>query len=223
MRLTADQWRLLEPLIPRPRIRKDGKGRPWKDTRQVLEGILWVLKSGARWCDLPKDYAPYQTCHRRFQDWCVSGVMRKVIQGLVRHLEKDAGINLTETYIDATFVKAKKKLKKLATPKQAKAHKSWPYATVGLFLSAYPLRVLHHMRVSLLEKQFGVVIHETNLSELWVTKLTIATLSMRSLQKEIESNLLLPISQIESLRELRMDELLEDTENDGKWNDSFPG
>ncbi len=141
----------------------------------------------------------------------------------MRHLEKEGGIDLTETYIDATFVKAKKKPTKLEIPKQAKAHKLWPSVTVSLFLSAYPLRVLHHMRVSLLKKRFGIVIHETNLSELWVTKLTIATHSIQSLQRDIESNLLLPISQIESLKQLKMDDLFADTEDDGRSSDFFPG
>lgn len=108
MKLTEKQWRFLEHLIPKPRIRKDGKGRPWINNRDILEGILWILKTGARWCDLPKNYPSYQTCHRRFHQWCMAGVMRNIIQGLVRHLEKEGGIDLSETYIDATFVKAKK-------------------------------------------------------------------------------------------------------------------
>ncbi|MGE5444032.1 MAG: transposase, partial [Ignavibacteriales bacterium] len=47
--------------------RQDGRGRPWRDNREVLNGILWILRSGARWKDLPERFPPYQTCHRRFQ------------------------------------------------------------------------------------------------------------------------------------------------------------
>ena len=68
--LTDTQWRILDPLIPEPFRRKDGRGRPWKDRRAVLNGILWVLRTGAPWADLPDRYPPYQTCHRRFQQWC---------------------------------------------------------------------------------------------------------------------------------------------------------
>jgi transposase len=67
MDLTDEQWDLLEPLIPQPPRRKDGRGRPWRDPRDVLNGILWILRTGAPWKDLPERYPPYQTCHRRFQ------------------------------------------------------------------------------------------------------------------------------------------------------------
>ena len=67
MDLTDEQWEVLEPLIPVPPRRGDGRGRPWRDPRDVLNGILWILRTGAPWKDLPERYPPYQTCHRRFQ------------------------------------------------------------------------------------------------------------------------------------------------------------
>jgi transposase len=66
MDLTNEQWEVLEPLIPVPVRRADGRGRPWRNSRDVLNGILWVLRTGAPWRDLPERYPPYQTCHRRF-------------------------------------------------------------------------------------------------------------------------------------------------------------
>jgi len=66
--LSDSQWELIEPLL-RPQRRTDGRGRPWQDTRAVLNGILWVLGTGAQWRELPNQYPPYQTCHRRFQQW----------------------------------------------------------------------------------------------------------------------------------------------------------
>jgi transposase len=45
--LTDAQWAILDDLIPRPERREDGRGRPWKDRRAVLNGILWVLRTGA--------------------------------------------------------------------------------------------------------------------------------------------------------------------------------
>lgn len=67
MDLTNEQWAILEPFIPKPRRRPDGRGRPWRDPRDVLNGILWSLKTGAHWGDLPRRYPLYQTCHRRYQ------------------------------------------------------------------------------------------------------------------------------------------------------------
>jgi transposase len=43
------------------------RGRPWRQAREVLDGVLWVLRTGAPWRDLPERYPSYQTCHRRFQ------------------------------------------------------------------------------------------------------------------------------------------------------------
>ena len=68
MDLTDVQWAVLEPTF-RPRRRPDGRGRPWTDPRAVMNGVLWVLRTGAPWHDLPSRYPPYQTCHRRFQLW----------------------------------------------------------------------------------------------------------------------------------------------------------
>ena len=53
MELTDKQWERIQELIAEPVVRADGKGRPWRDKRQVLEGILWILRTGAPWKDLP--------------------------------------------------------------------------------------------------------------------------------------------------------------------------
>jgi len=72
-------WHLIEPIL-RPRRRSDGRGRPWQDTRAVLNGILWVLGTGAQWRELPKKYPPYQTCHRRFQQWVREGELERILR-----------------------------------------------------------------------------------------------------------------------------------------------
>ena len=69
MDLTEKQWLAVEPYFPE--VERSGAGtkggRPWRPTRDVLNGVLWVLRTGAPWADLPRRYPPYQTCHRRFQ------------------------------------------------------------------------------------------------------------------------------------------------------------
>lgn len=57
--LTGPQWAILDGLIPEPPRRKDRRGRPRKDRRTVLNGILWVLRTGAPWADLPERYPSY--------------------------------------------------------------------------------------------------------------------------------------------------------------------
>jgi transposase len=108
MRLTDKQWEKIEYLVPDGPVRGDGKGRPWRDKREVLEGILWIVKMGVRWRDLPKDYPPYQTCHRRFQQWVEDGTFDKVIEALVKDLQERGGIDMSECFINGTFSLAKK-------------------------------------------------------------------------------------------------------------------
>jgi transposase len=77
--LTDGQWVLIGPFLPKLARRKDGRGRPWRENRAVLNGILWILRTGAPWADLPDRYPSYQTCHRRFQQWVRSGVLNDIL------------------------------------------------------------------------------------------------------------------------------------------------
>jgi transposase len=61
-------------------------GRQSENRRDVLNGILYILRTGALWADLPERYPWYQTCHRRFQQWVRSGVMRGVLEALAEDL-----------------------------------------------------------------------------------------------------------------------------------------
>ena len=106
--LTDDQWAVLDPLIPEPSRRKDGRGRPWRPRRAVLDGILWVLRTGAPWRDLPEWYPPYQTCHRRFQDWVQAGILRGVFEALAEELHVGGRVDVREAFIDGSFASAKK-------------------------------------------------------------------------------------------------------------------
>ena len=116
MDLTDAQWAFLEPLF-RPTRREDGRGRPWQDTRAVLNGVFWILRTGAPWHDLPARYPPYQTCHRRFQQWQRSGLLTRLLQKLAEDLRDRGKLDLREAFIDASFSSAKKGLW------------CWPYKT----------------------------------------------------------------------------------------------
>ena len=106
--LTDEQWEILEPFLPKPARRKDARGRPWKDSRAVLNGILWVLRTGAPWADLPDRYPSHQTCHRRFQQWVRCGVLKSVLEVLAQALYDEGYLDLREAFIDGTFAPAKK-------------------------------------------------------------------------------------------------------------------
>ena len=84
MDLTDQQWDVIRPFIPDPEVERTSEkgGRPWRDPRDVLNGILWVLRTGAPWADLPRRYPPPQTCNRRSQKWVKEGVLEVVLKGL---------------------------------------------------------------------------------------------------------------------------------------------
>ena len=140
------QWAIIQPLIPTPFIRDDGKGRPRVADRPVMNGILWVLRTGARWCDMPERFPPYQTCHRRFQEWVKAGVFRYILETLAHDLEKRGKFKLAECFIDATFVVAKKGAPALEKPSGARVRSSWQWQTALVFLSPSTRLLLAHMK-----------------------------------------------------------------------------
>src|SRR3989442_13978361 len=78
--LSEEQWQRIEPLLPKLR----SKGRRWSDNREEFEGILWVLKTGARWRDLPEKYPSASTSWRRLRLWEERGVWLKSWRALLR-------------------------------------------------------------------------------------------------------------------------------------------
>lgn len=149
--LTDEQWEIIEPLIPEPPKREDGKGRPRREDREILNGILWILRSGARWQDMPSRFPPYQTCHRRFQEWARSGVLRQIVEALAEDLRSRGKLDLAECFIDATFVVAKKGALALARPSGARVRSSWQWQTALVLLSPYTRRLLARMKSPLLK------------------------------------------------------------------------
>ncbi len=108
MELTNEQWRRIEPVILALTPKKDPRGRPARDRREVLNGILWILRTGAPWKDLPLRYPPYQTCHRQFQQWVRQGVFSRIAQELAEDLYERGQIDIREAFIDGSFAPAKK-------------------------------------------------------------------------------------------------------------------
>ena len=139
--LQEEQWALVEPLLPKPPRRADGRGRPRCDDRAVLNGILWILRSGARWQDLPARFPSYQTCHRRFQCWVRDGTLVRVLQTLAEDLQERGGLDLSECFIDGTFIGAKKGGVPWTKPSGAQVRSSWQWQTALVFRSPSAPRV----------------------------------------------------------------------------------
>lgn len=135
MDLTDEQWAVLEPVF-RHRPRAPGKaGRPPREPRGMVEAILWVLRTGAPWADLPGRYPPYQTCHRWFQTWCEDGTLKRLLAELAKDLRERGGIDDIEGYIDGSYVGAKKGGSASASAAPAMRRRSWRLQTALVFRS----------------------------------------------------------------------------------------
>jgi transposase len=146
MDLTDEQWNVVETILPPDRVRADRRGRPWSDRRTVLNGALWILRTGAPWQDLPPRYGPYQTAHRRFQNWVRSGVMEKLLLTLAQHLKDAGGLDLRECFVDGTFVPAKKGGDTSGRPSGARVPRSWALQTAMVFLSPCGQKALRRLK-----------------------------------------------------------------------------
>ena len=149
MDLTEEQWAFVQPLFPeKETIHQGVRGRPYRDPRDVLYGVLWVLRTGAPWKDLPSRYPPYQTCHRRFQGWVRDGTLEKILRTLAEHLRRRGKLDLTEAFIDGTHAGAKRGALWLGELDAASRPRSWSFQTALVFLSPQGLRVVREMSKS---------------------------------------------------------------------------
>ena len=102
--ITDSQWALLAPLLPVQRP----LGRRRADDRQTLNGILWMLRTGARWQDLPKAYGSDTRCHRRLKEWQAQGVWEQLWRAFLTTLDGHGKLDWSQAFLDGTFVPAKK-------------------------------------------------------------------------------------------------------------------
>ena len=140
--LTDKQWKEIGPLLPKLR----SSGRPWKNNRLVIEGILWILRTGARWKDLPERYPSPSTCWRRLKLWEEQGVWEKIWRTFIRRLDKRGQIDWSECFMDGTFVSAKKGAQKSVKPRGGRVPSSWWWQMAEVFLWECPLPLPVHMR-----------------------------------------------------------------------------
>jgi len=118
--LTDEQWRRIAPQLPR-HVPSPKGGRPRADDRDCLEGILWLLRTGARWQDIPVDLPSGSTCWRRLQAWAFEGVLEELQAVLIDQLHELGRVDFEELLADATFIRAKKGVTTSAKPRLARA------------------------------------------------------------------------------------------------------
>ena len=121
--LTDSQWVLIEDLFANPAPSPAG-GRPRVDPRACLEGVLWILHSGAQWKLLPDWYPSPATCWRRLKEWTESGVLLEAWKRLLEHLDRRQLVKWEQAMGDGTFSPAKKGAPRWARPNGARDRRS---------------------------------------------------------------------------------------------------
>ena len=106
--LNEAQRELVGHLLPEPKRRRDKRGRPWASNRACLEGILWVLQTGAAWRFLPDKYPSPATCWRRLKQWEEQDVWLDAWRTLLGALDGEGLLKWEETLLDGSFAPAKK-------------------------------------------------------------------------------------------------------------------
>jgi len=135
--VTDEQWAKIEPLLPKYRPSSKG-GRQRRSNREVFEGIAWVLRSGARWKDLPRAYPSPSTCWRRLQEWEEQGVWLRIWRTFLSDLDEQGQLEWEETFADGSFAPAKKGGPVSARPNAEKVRSGWGWsmARESVFLAA---------------------------------------------------------------------------------------
>jgi transposase len=135
MMLSDEQWKQIAGLFPVPKRRRDRRGRPWTSNRHCLEGILWILRTGARWRDLPGEYPNGSTCWRRLRMWEEQGIWLRAWQALLARMNERKLLDWEEAFLDATFVLAKKGAPRSERPVAGKVRSAWWWSTATAYLS----------------------------------------------------------------------------------------
>jgi len=102
-RLTDEQWSAVSAFIPVSTART---GRPARDPREMLDGILWILNTGAAWRDLPDSFGPWETVYYYFALWQRNGVFTRVLEALQVKLDADGKLDWSAWCVDGTSIRA---------------------------------------------------------------------------------------------------------------------
>ena len=152
--LTTEQWERIRKHFPEEHIAADRPGRKPIATRKVLEGVLWILNTGAQWHMLPQCYPNYKTVHRRFQQWCRDEVLRSVLTDLANDLRERGAIDERESFIDATFAAAKGGGEEIGPTKRGKGVKIMAIVDRHGLPLAVSTHAANHHEVTLVQLSF---------------------------------------------------------------------
>lgn len=99
--LTDEAWQRLEPLMPTQQ-----RGGRWNDHRTVLNGMFWILNSGAQWRDMPERYGKWQSVYARYRRWTRDGLFGRMLDRLHLSLDADGRIDWSVFNVDGSNIRA---------------------------------------------------------------------------------------------------------------------
>jgi len=141
MHLTDEQWRVVvSEFFPR---RKGGgrRGRLASRLRPVLEGILWALRSGAPWQDLPQRFPPHQTCHRWYVRWAGDGTLERILALLAADVEARGGVDIRSALGEALQVLENAPSGAWVPPPAPSGPRPWQHRTAQTLAAVLILRI----------------------------------------------------------------------------------
>src|SRR5215470_2259828 len=119
IRLTERQWTFIRLLLPPPAR----TGRPRANDRRTVEGILYVLITGCRWQDLPREYGAPTTVWRRLKGWGEEGIWERIWHSALSRLDMQAKLDWSIAFLDGSFAPAKKGGEKVGLTRKGKGTK----------------------------------------------------------------------------------------------------
>lgn len=146
--LTDEQWMLVERRFKTPKRRT---GRPGREPRVMLNGVMWILATGSAWRDLPERFGPWQTVYHHFRVWRKRGVFDRVIEDLQIKLDKDGLIDWDLWCVDGASVRASRAAagadkKVSAATRTSPKTTRWAAAEAGLDRSSMWLLTARELR-----------------------------------------------------------------------------
>ncbi|MBI9043225.1 MAG: transposase [Anaerolineaceae bacterium] len=150
--ITDEQWEKVTDFVPEKEMKSSGRGRPQRySDREILDGILAVMRNGGNWRDLSNEYPSHQTCYRRFQEWRDDGTFELILKTLLQDLQFNDFNMKSIIPVDDTLA-IKDSEGKIAKIPREEMLLSWKWHTALVLLSPYTRKVLKRLNSPLLNE-----------------------------------------------------------------------
>ncbi len=143
MDLSEDQWLRILPVLEKL-DNPEKKGRPRKNIRGIVNGILWVCRTCATWNEIPRRYAPHSTCFRVYKELVDSGDWDLILFELAGYLEENSGINILKYFKGKKINFEKYDLDLFQRMDIEFLNRTWVWHTLLIFINPYPGQYSQH-------------------------------------------------------------------------------